>query len=196
MQGWRRHESLIHTVLTMMPTAKFAAMLARQVGANFEFWGDEYEGYMNHAGMQTDAYSANTALSDLYWYGQHLWRVEWRAGENGFMRWSLDGAVQFQLDASMLHQPRKVTFHENGGTDGFGKARQGGTRYPLEMPTEPMYIILNVDSSPKWGWPSHRPPSQFGDCDYPCECCCEACHLGSALNMPHARSASAPHLRS
>ena len=28
-----------------------------------------------------------------------------------------------------------------------------------------------VDSSPKWGWPSHKPPSQFGDCDAPCECC-------------------------
>ena len=141
------------------------------VGANYEFWGDEYEGYMNGAGMQTDAYSANTELSDVYWEGQHLWRVEWRAGANGFMRWSLDGQVQFQLEASMLHEPRKVTFHENQGTDGFGHKRQAGTRRPLEMPLEPMYVILNVDSSPKWGWPSHKPPSQFGDCDAPCECC-------------------------
>ena len=141
------------------------------VGANYEFWGDEYEGYMNHNGMQTDAYSANTALSDAYWHGQHLWRVEWRAGVGGFMRWSLDGLVQFELEASMLHAPRAVTFHENDGTDGFGHARRDGTRRPLEMPIEPMYVILNVDSSPKWGWPSHKPPSQHGDCDYPCECC-------------------------
>ena len=127
------------------------------VGANYEFWGDWYPGYMSkhpktgvkeglhplcdpeisgehlagcRGSMQTDAYSANTALSDVYWEGQHIWRVEWRSGKDGYIRWSLDGAVQFQLEASMLHKPKNVTFMDGSG-------RKDGVRRPLHMPQEP-----------------------------------------------------------
>ena len=48
----------------------------------------------------------------------------------------LDGAVQFQLEASMLHEERTVTFAD--GTDGHGHKRANGVRRPLEMPLEPM----------------------------------------------------------
>ena len=95
------------------------------------------------------------------------------------MRWSLDGAVQFQIEvgrvlhspctytchahamhtramlfqATMLHAERKVSWPDGSG-------RTGGTMRSRQMPTEPMYMMLNVDSSPRWGWPSHT------DCEY------------------------------
>ena len=93
------------------------------------------------------------------------------------MRWSLDGAVQFQIEvgrtrhapiyamptpcthapclfqATMLHAERKVSWPDGSG-------RTGGTMRSRQMPTEPMYMMLNVDSSPRWGWPSHN------DCEY------------------------------
>ena len=69
-----------------------------------EFWGDWYAGYMSkwpsvashplcdpdvsgphlagcRGSMQTDAYSANTALSDEQWERFSVFRLEWRAGE-------------------------------------------------------------------------------------------------------------------
>ena len=111
--------------------------------------------------MQTDAFSVNTALSEAYWTGFHTYRVEWRAGRGGFMRWSLDGAVQFQIEESLLRTPRAVSA-ANG--------RPIGTLRRRELPREPMYLILNVDSSPRWGWPSHsnctHEESVLG-----CECC-------------------------
>ena len=30
-------------------------------------------------------------------YWQHTYRVEWRDGEDGFMRWELDGKLQFEV---------------------------------------------------------------------------------------------------
>ena len=53
--------------------------------------------------LQTDAYSANTELGQSYWSGFHTYRLEWNPHpRSGFLRWSLDGHVQFQLDAAFL----------------------------------------------------------------------------------------------
>ena len=60
-------------------------------------------------------------------------------------------AMPFQ--ATMLHAERKVSWPDGSG-------RTGGTMRSRQMPTEPMYMMLNVDSSPRWGWPSHT------DCEY------------------------------
>ena len=132
---------------------------AYQVGVNYEFWGDEYTEYMGGIGMQTDALSVNTALGATHWSDFHTYRVEWRSGADGFMRWSLDGELQFQLSGAAMRTPRPV--HWADGRE--------GTLLPREMPTEPMYLILNVDSSPKWGWPTHTNCTLEESLG--CECC-------------------------
>ena len=39
----------------------------------------------------------------------------------------------------------------------FGNGRKGGMMGNRMLPMEPMYLILNVDMSPNWGWPEwHR----------------------------------------
>ena len=64
--------------------------------------------YMNVT-LQTDAYSANTALGATHWSSFHTFRCEWRSGPDGYMRWSLDGKLQYQLRGSMLHTPRELS---------------------------------------------------------------------------------------
>ena len=89
-----------------------------------------------------------------------MYRVEWRSGPAGFLRFSLDGQLQYALEAGMLHATRDVSV----------EGEPHGTRQRLEMPQEPMYMIINIDSSPRWGWPTHN-SLYGGDCDAPCECC-------------------------
>ena len=98
-----------------------------------------------HEVLHTDAYSANTELSESHFDSFHTYRVEWDPDpEHGYVRWSLDGVVQFQLEASLLTTPRSVSVH---GT-------VLGELKPKMVPNEAMYLLLNVDASPKWGWPN------------------------------------------
>ena len=120
------------------------------VKPNYAFWGELFTG-MKWAGiedptvlpdLQTDALSANTQLGETYWTSFHTYRLEWRAGGDGaFMRWTLDGKLQFMIDSGPFKE-RRLSF--NG--------KPGGVMKKRGMPREPMYVILNVDSSPKWGW--------------------------------------------
>ena len=82
-----------------MPTGAYGSAPSEQytVAANYDFWGDLFDEYYGGP-LQTDAYSTNTALGPTHWDSFHTYRVEWRAGAGGFMRWSLDGAVQFQIE--------------------------------------------------------------------------------------------------
>eukprot|EP00966_Prymnesium_polylepis_P066013 1531625-Prymnesium_polylepis.1 len=74
-------------------------------------------------------------LSDGYWSEQHVYAVEWKSGEGGFMRWTLDGMLLFEIKASMLSTPRTVTYN--------GNISSAKTLYPRLLPIEPMYVILN-----------------------------------------------------
>ena len=150
-----------------------AQSTAYQVAANFEFWGDSFDEYWGSPpAMQTDALSANTALNASHFSSQHVYRVEWRAGSGGYMRWSLDGELQFEISAEVMSTPRNLTRASDGTA--------AGTMAPRQMPTEPMYLLLNVDSSPRWGWPS---------CDEDnCACChdckdaaCTTCYTWDAV---------------
>ena len=66
---------------------------------------------------------------------------------------------------------------------------------PRQLPTEPMYLILNVDSSPAWGWPSHV------NCTYEeevlgCECCFDCKSLACTRCMaPVGENGSLVNLR-
>jgi hypothetical protein len=87
------------------------------VTPNYLFWGAEFSGLHwdgpphvdKPAHLQTDALSANTELSSSHWTDFHTYRVEWRSEDNGFIRWSLDGKLQFMLDSTVL-RARKVSF--------------------------------------------------------------------------------------
>ena len=139
---------------------------AYRVTANYYFWGDDFkhvsfprmDGTTHHADdFQTDALSANTKLDQSFFDSYHTYRVEWRPGAHGFIRWSLDGKLQFQIDAAVLATPFNISV--NGSA--LGKLR------PRHLPTEPMYLIFNLDISQRWGWP---------DCTEVTGCsCCTDC---------------------
>ncbi|KAL1512233.1 hypothetical protein AB1Y20_005495 [Prymnesium parvum] len=146
---------------------------------NIEFFGGSFPDYMGGDGLQIDVVSANTALGSTYWDDYHVYSCEWRPGKQGYIVWLLDGIVQYTLEASVLGTPRPIT------KDGIGI----GTRRGLSVPSEPMYVILNVDISPVWGWKSHSPTT---NCDAPCECCydckrleCTRCMKTDASGKPY-----------
>jgi len=110
--------------------------------------------------VQTDSLSATTPLTPEKWAEEHVFAMEWRANNDGtgYMRWSLDGDMYFELPESLLKR-RMMHFAD----------RKGGMMGDRMLPMEPMYLILNVDMSPNWGWPEwHR--CGLGECD-----CCLDC---------------------
>ena len=112
-----------------------SASSSYQVGVNYEFYGDFFEQYANGSGLQTDAYSVNTQLAQGHWDSFHTYRVEWRSGVGGYMRWSLDGAVQFQIDESLVRTQRRVSNVDGTHT---------GTMRSRIMPTEPMCVLAST----------------------------------------------------
>ena len=149
-----------------------SAQSTYKVTPNYNFYGlppldipTVYDHKYEHANLHTDAYSANTELNPSFWAEFHNYRVEWDPHPTrGYVRWSLDGKVQFQLDAGFLNKERTVS--REGTPIGTLKGRQ--------IPSEPMYVILNVDASPKWGWP-----------DKPVNMYCTA--EGAAARAAHAK---------
>lgn len=123
--------------------------------------------------VQTDSFSASTQLTASKWAGQHVYAIEWRSTDegDGYMRWMIDGAMYFELPEKLLSTPRYVHFenaskhHKKGGW--FGKGRM--------LPREPMYIILNVDMSPNWGWPEWYRCNLESDTPGACTDCCMDC---------------------
>jgi hypothetical protein len=136
------------------------------VSANYEFWGDDFSDYGGGHTLQTDAFSANTALGETHFSTHHVYRVEWRSGPEGFVRWSLDGEAQFEVAESTLSQRRAFSFN---GT------MANATMGPRTVPTEPMYVILNIDAAPQWGWLSHYPGFDCGGCECCFDCSRSAC---------------------
>jgi len=127
-----------------------------QVAINYEFFGDEFT--IDGQPLHTDAMSANTMLGKTHWDDFHQYQAHFKSGADGFMKFSLDGTTQLDLPASVVEAPRPVTFSEASG-------KQSGTLRGRRVPVEPMYLILNVDLSPRWGWnfcPSDR-----------CDCCAD-----------------------
>ena len=93
---------------------------------------------------QADAISANMQLNDTHYQEQHIYRVEWEPpaddGTGGYVRWYTDEHFVFGIAADSLN----IT----------------GT----EIPSEPMYLIMNTAVSSHWGFPAPCPEG----CD--CEC--------------------------
>jgi len=96
---------------------------------------------------QSDALSANMHLSKSHYQNQHIYRVEWEPpevdGSGGHIKWFIDGKLMFGIHGDSLNLTGS------------------------EIPSEPMYMLMNIAVSKNWGFPMPCP----GGCDCTCfEC--------------------------
>jgi beta-glucanase (GH16 family) len=117
------------------------------VDLNPFFYGVTLEHKPRSHTYQADAVSANLQLNDTHYEDQHIYRVEWEPpaedGTGGYVRWYTDDEFVFGLTGDSLD----IT----------------GT----EIPSEPMYLIMNTAVSSNWGFPAPCPEG--------CDCKCFEC---------------------
>ena len=104
---------------------------------------------------QFDAISANTHIDKDHFENFHKYRVEWEPpeddGSGGYLYWYLDGRFLYGIQSEVL-----------GLTN-------------TEIPSEPMYLIMNTALGKHWGFPEPCPEG----CDCSCyECGNPACTCG------------------
>lgn len=96
---------------------------------------------------QADALSANMQLNDTHYQQQHLYRVEWEPpkedGSGGYIKWFTDNKFVYGIHGKSLEIMQ------------------------TEIPSEPMYLIMNTAVSSHWGFPAPCPDG--------CECECFEC---------------------
>lgn len=85
--------------------------------------------------------SAISTISESFWEDIHTFRLEWQPGENGYLRWYIDGVFKYGV--------------EQEGLDFMGS----------KIPNEPSTVVLNTAISTSWGFPN--PPD--GCVDYDCK---------------------------
>ncbi|GKY95287.1 hypothetical protein MPSEU_000490600 [Mayamaea pseudoterrestris] len=114
---------------------------------------------------QSDALSANLQLNQSFYDNHHLYRVEWEPpmddGTGGYIKWFTDDRFVFAVYGESL----KIT--------------------KTEIPSEPMYLIMNTAVSHTWGFPMPCPDNCACDC-YECgnpQCMC-ALPTGYCDNYP------------
>ena len=102
---------------------------------------------------QSDALSANMQLNDTHYQEQHSYRVEWEPplnGTGGYIRWYTDEEFVFGVSGETLSVM--------------------GT----EVPSEPMYLLMNTAVSSHWGFPAPCPSGCACECfecgKRDCEC--------------------------
>jgi hypothetical protein len=105
-----------------------------------------------HQAYQTDAISANVYVNDDHFYRQHIYRVEWEPpnedGSGGYLKWFMDG----QLISAVHGDSLQRTSH-------------------TEIPSEPMYLIMNTAISKDWSFPD----AYFLNCKCKCWSCFNPC---------------------
>jgi len=109
------------------------------------FYGVQLKHTLKAYSYQTDALSANRNLNSSHYTSQHKYRLEWdppeEDGTGGWIRWYTDDQLVFGIPGSSL--------------------QRSGT----EIPSEPMYILMNLAVSPTWGF----------TCPDGCTCECLQC---------------------
>lgn len=137
---------------------------------NTYFYGSKVWREKEREIYQTDAISTNLYLRDDHFHHQHIYRMEWEPpsdddGNNGYLKWFLDG----QLIAAVHGDTLQATSQ-------------------TEIPSEPMYLIMNTAISKDWGFPD----PYYLNCPKKCWSCfdpaCRACALpaGFCDNFPAA----------
>jgi hypothetical protein len=97
---------------------------------------------------QADAISANAQLRDTDYNEHHIYRVEWEPpneedGTAGYIKWYSDGKFLFAIYGESLSLTGS------------------------EIPSEPMYLLMNTAVSSSWGFPAPCPEG--------CDCSCFEC---------------------
>jgi len=96
---------------------------------------------------QADALSANMGLKQTHYADQHKYRVEWeppeKNGTGGYVKWFVDDMLMYGISGDSL-------------------ALTGA-----EIPSEPMYLLMNTAVSQNWGFPLPCPSG--------CKCSCFQC---------------------
>jgi hypothetical protein len=135
---------------------------------NTYFYGTTVWNTPNVSTYQSDAISCNAILSDSHYDEQHLYRVEWEPpnedyGSRGYLKWFIDGKLITGIYGESLQ--------EASGT---------------EIPSEPMYLLMNTAVSKDWGFPD----AYYLNCKLKCWTCadprCRVCALpeGYCENFP------------
>ena len=103
---------------------------------------------------QADALSANTQLNQSHYSSYHTYRVEWEPpddnGEGGYIKWFTDEEFIYAVYGTNL----EIT--------------------GAEIPSEPMYMLINTAVSSSWGFPMPCPEGcscECFDCENP-DCTC------------------------
>ena len=114
---------------------------------------------------QADAVSANTQLNASHYNHYHTYRVEWEPpeedGTGGHIKWFTDGDFLFSIRGANL-------------------AITGS-----QVPSEPMYLLMNTAVASSWGFPAPCPQGCSCEC-YECgkpACAC-ALPAGYCDNFP------------
>lgn len=107
---------------------------------------------------QADALSANLQLNESHYETMHNYRLEWEPptanSSGGYLRWYTDGEFAFGIRGQVLDFMQ------------------------TEIPSEPMYLLMNTAVSSHWGFPQPCPPG--------CSCSCYECgNPDCACGMPH-----------
>jgi Beta-glucan synthesis-associated protein SKN1/KRE6/Sbg1 len=96
---------------------------------------------------QSDALSANMQLNESHYKEFHTYRVEWEPpdanGTGGYIKWFTDGNLVFGIFGDSLDIMQ------------------------TEIPSEPMYLLMNTAVSSHWGFPQPCPDN--------CDCKCFEC---------------------
>ena len=107
---------------------------------------------------RTDSLSTNTYLNEDFFQNFHKFRIEWEppeeSGYGGYIKWFLDGKLVTAV---------------------FGDDLQATSQ--TEIPSEPMYLVMNVAVSKDWGFPD----AYFKNCPKKCWSCLDP---GCACALP------------
>lgn len=111
------------------------------------FYGVTLEHEPKQFTYQSDAISANTNIGKDFFKHHHKYSVEWEPpsedGTGGYLKWFLDGKFLYGIKGESL------------GLTG------------TEIPSEPMYLLMNTAVASSWGFPKPCPEG--------CDCKCYEC---------------------
>jgi len=136
---------------------------------NYGFWGQECGPEIDetkekiHKYME-DAISVNTNLRDEHFQSQHIYRLEWQPGAQGYLEWYLDDEFIMGIDADTL----KLT--------------------GAMIPQEPMYLVLNTAVSHSWGFPEPCDRHTCGVCYHCYDCTNPECQCTLPDGMKNCKN--------
>ena len=118
-----------------------------------------------------DGLSVNWQTDPSFYTQQTILRTEWQSGkDDGYVRWYWNDQLIFEVTSDTL------------------KSKPGPADAVPMIPFEPMYLILNTDVSPKWGWngcdPTNPCMAAAGICSDDHQLTCLDCSDPRCLQCP------------